>query len=157
MASEHESTSADELWRTVARGRLYFELGGLAFALQKGSTPAEFGRYVWGHGAVQRVGKDPLARDFVESEARELGHFIPDIQISFDELGDDLAQMYVADGCWGGYGKRRWGTAAYWGLTQDQVCDYCHECYRAWGEQLGLTITTNPQADGRCLIRATRP
>ncbi|MDP2936408.1 MAG: hypothetical protein Q8O86_07955 [Dehalococcoidia bacterium] len=157
-ASKIEQGSPADLWREVARGRLYFELGGLAFAVQKGFTPTEFGRHVWGHGAVQRTGKaDPTALEYMGGEAKEHLHFIPDIQVHFDVMEDDLAQMTLSNGCWGGYGKKRWGTASYWGLSQDQVCEYCHECYRAWGEQIGLSITTNPQADGTCFIRATRP
>lgn len=158
MALEPEVTDTDKLWREVARGRLYFELGGLAFAVRKGFSPTEFGRHIWGHGAVQHVGKpDPTAREYMLREAQDLSHFIPDIQLTYDSLEDALAQMTLSNGCWGGYGKKRWGTASYWSLTQDQVCQYCHECYGAWGEQIGLTITTNPQADGTCFIRATRP
>ena len=158
MAVELEENDGGKLWREVARGRLYFELGGLAFAIQKGSTPTEFGRHVWGHGAVQRQGKpDPTAQEYMRGEAKEHVHFIPDIQVNFDVMEDDTAQMTLSNGCWGGYGKKRWGTASYWGLSQDQVCEYCHECYRAWGEQLGLAITTNPQTDETCFIRATRP
>lgn len=153
-----EQATPEELWREVARGRLHFELGGLAFAVGKGFSPAEFGRHLWGHGAVQWVGKpDPTAREYMLAEAQEHHHFIPDIRVTFDRLEDNLAQMTISNGCWGGYGKRPWATASYWGLTQNQVCEYCHECYRAWGEQLGLTITTNPQSDGTCVIRATRP
>ena len=158
MSVELEEKDKDRLWREVARGRLYFELGGLAFAIKRGASPTEFGRHVWGHGAVQRQGKpDPGAQEYMRGEAKEHLHFIPDIQVNFDVLEDDLAQMTISNGCWGGYGKKRWGAASYWGLTQDQVCEYCHECYRAWGEQLGLSITTNPQPDGTCVIRATRP
>ncbi|MDP2661045.1 MAG: hypothetical protein Q8R28_09990 [Dehalococcoidia bacterium] len=157
MAEETVKRNTDELWRAVARGRLYFELGGLAFAVKKGFTPTEFGLHVWGHGAAMRAGKSPTAKDYMLGEAQEHVSFIPEIQITYDYLEDDRAQMTLSNGCWGGYGKKRWGTAAYWGLSQEQVCEYCHECYRTWGDQLGLSITTNPQADGTCFIRATRP
>lgn len=158
MAEEQGEKNTDKLWREVARGRLYFEMGGLAFAVKKGFTPTEFGLFIWGHGAVAVVGKpDPTATEYMLSEGKEHISFIPEIQVNYDYLEDDRAQMTISNGCWGGFGKKRWGAISYWSLTQDQVCEYCHECYRAWGDQIGLTITTNPQEDGSCQIRATRP
>jgi hypothetical protein len=149
---------AETRWQIVARGRLYFELAGLAFAVKSGHSPEDFARHIWGQGAARWMGKpDPTAQEYISKEVEAHEDFIPGIQIRRDVMTDREAQVSLLNCCWNGYGEKRWGTAAYWGLELEQVCRFCHETYRVWGQQLGLTVTTRQQADGSCILRATRP
>jgi len=147
-----------ELWLKTAKSRLRFELGGLAFAIQKGFTPEEYANHLWGKGAKSWMKKAaPDAGEYLQKEAEAFRCFYPEVGFEVVQAEKDRAELNMNDGCLGGWGKERWAIARSFGLTQLDVCRYCFEAFRVWAKQLGLRTVIGLQPDGKhCILRASR-
>lgn len=146
-----------ERWQAAARSRLRMELSGLAFAARRGHSPEEYAQELWGRGARAWMGKthpDPL--EYLEKEAQGMATLYPWIETSTMPVGPALAELVMTGGCLAGWGEDPWALARRLGLSQDQVCLYCQEAFRVWGQQLGLAVSLQPQADGTCVLRAAK-
>lgn len=149
-------TPTHQLWRKVALGRLRFELGGLAFALQKGATPEEYAHFLWGKGAKSWMGKvNPGAEEYLRKEAEAFRCFYPDVAFEVLETGENRAGLVFTGGCLGA-GDGSWALAESFGLTREDVCRYCHEAFRVWAKQLGLSAHIGPGEDGNCRLNVRR-
>lgn len=145
-------------WLKTARSRLRFELGGLAFAMQKGVTPEEYADFLWGKGAKTWMGKNrPSAGEYLKKEAEAFGRFYPEVGIEVVQAEKDRAELTFVEGCLGGWGKERWALARNFGLSQLDVCRYCFEAFGVWVKQLGLRTVIGLQPDGtHCILRVSR-
>lgn len=147
--------SVGERWLTAARSRLRVELAGLAFAVKNGHTPEEYARELWGRGARGWMGKpDPDPLEYLQKEAKAMATLYPWIEGSPSRVAPGIAEMVICEGCLAGWGNDRWALSRSFGLSQEQVCRYCQEAFRVWGDQLGLEVTLTPQVNGTCVIRA---
>lgn len=62
--------SSDRQWRGTARGRLKFELAGIAFARKAGFTPEDYTNHLWSTGAVKWMSKTaPTPTEYLLKEA----------------------------------------------------------------------------------------
>ncbi|MBI4303287.1 MAG: hypothetical protein HY665_02980 [Chloroflexi bacterium] len=148
---------ADSALRRAARSRLYVELAGLAFAVQKGFSPEEYARHLWSKGAARWMGKtSPDAAEYLLKEAEAFQCLFPSVVFEVIETGKESAELAFVKGCLGGWGKDPWNLARSLGLTKENVCRYCRESFRVWAEQLGLDAHTEPQENGTCRLRAVR-
>lgn len=149
---------AVKFWRRAARGRLRFELGGLAFAIDKGASPEEYARHLWGKGARTWMGKDePGVAEYLGKEAEAFRCFYPDVDFEVTGAGEESAEIVFTEGCLGGWGDAPRALASSFGLTREDVCRYCREAFRLWAGQLGLRATIGPEESGaRCVLRVQR-
>lgn len=148
-------TSFRERWQATARNRLRLELAALAFASRRGHTPEEYAREIWGRGAKGFMGKDnPEALEYLLKEAKAIAMFYPWVRTSVRRAAPGRAEMTLSDGCLAGWGEDRWAIASSYGLTPEQVCRYCREAFRVWGEQLGLAVSLAPQNNDTCVVLA---
>lgn len=148
-------TSIRDRWQATARNRLRLELAGLAFAIKHGHAPEEYAREIWGRGALGFMGKNnPKALEYLLKEARALSNFYPWVKLSVRKVAASRAEMTIFDGCLAGWGEDRWAVARGLGLTRDEVCRYCNEAFRVWGEQLGLAVSLEAQPDDTCVLSA---
>jgi len=147
--------SVRDRWQATARNRLRVELAGLAFATRHGHAPEEYAREIWGRGAKTFMGKDnPRALEYLLKEARAIAMFYPWVKASARRVAARRGEMVIADGCLAGWGDDRWAIARGLGLTREEVCRYCNEAFRVWGEQLGLDVSLTPQPDDTCVLSA---
>ena len=150
-------TSLRERWQATARNRLRLELASLAFATRHGHTPEEYAREVWGRGARGWMGKDsPKALEYLLKEAKAIATFYPWVKATPRKAGPGRAEAALTGGCLAGWGEDPWAIARGLGLTRADVCRYCHEAFRVWGQQLGLAVALTPQADDTCVLTARR-
>ncbi len=141
-------------WRRTARGRLKFELAGLAFAIKSGFTPEDYARHLWSTGAVKWMGKaTPTAKEYLLKEAEAFRELYPEVTFELGKLDNDEAKLIFTRGCLGGWGKDQWAMAQNLGLSQEQVCRYCRQAFLTWASQLGLRACPEPQADETCVLR----
>jgi len=146
-----------ECWQKTARSRLRFELGGLAFALQKGASPEEYAHHLWGKGARTWIGKDePSAAEYLAKEAEAFRCFYPNVAFEVTGAGEESAELVFTEGCLGGWGDKPWAMASSLGLNKEDVCRYCREAFRLWAGQLGLSATTGLGEDNRCRLNVYR-
>ena len=62
------------------------------------------------------------------------------------------AVLAFTGGCLTGWGKDPWALARRFGLSKEQVCRYCHESFRVWAGQLGLSADIGPGSEERCRL-----
>lgn len=146
-----------ERWYWAARSRLRMELGGLAFALKRGHKPEDYARELWGNGAVGWMGQvSPTPTRYLRKEARAISVLYPWVEASWGQDGAMRPWLTISRDCLAGWGPDRWALARSLGLAQEEVCRYCQEAFRVWGQQLGLAVSIDPQPDGTCLLKAER-
>lgn len=157
--AKNELGMALKLWRRTARGRLRFELGGLAFAMEKGASPEEYARHLWGTGARAWLGKqEPNAAEYLGREADAFHCFYPEVTFEVTRSDKDGAELVFTGGCLGGWGDTPWALAAGFGLVREDICRYCRAAFRLWAGQLGLLAAIGPSRNGaRCVLRVERP
>ncbi|MBI2830453.1 MAG: hypothetical protein HYX81_04760 [Chloroflexi bacterium] len=154
-------------WRRTARGRLKFELAGIAFALKHGLTPEDYARHLWSTGAMKWIdagnpafkstGKViPTVREYILKEAEAFQTLYPEVVFELSVLDDDEAELTFTRGCLGGWGTDQWAIARSLGLSKKDVCRYCQQAFRSWSEQLGLEACPEPDNLGTCVLRAKR-
>lgn len=144
-----------ERWMATARNRLRVELAGLAFATRHGHTPEEYAGEVWGRGAGGWMGKpDPTPLEYLHKEAAALANFYPWVKASARRAAPGRAEFLLSEGCLAGWGEDRWAIATSLGLSRQDVCRYCSEAFRVWGEQMDLKVSITPLSDGTCLLSA---
>ncbi len=145
-------------WRRTARGRLKFELTGIAFARKMGQTPEDWAEHLWSNGAVKWIGKpDPTVADYFAKEVEAFRTLYPEVVFEVTKEADNEAELVFARGsCLGGWARNQWAMANSLGLGKGHVCRYCREAFRSWGRQLGLQSCPTPQTDGTCILRVSR-
>ena len=150
--------SIRDLWLKTARGRLRLGLGGLAFAMERGFSPEDYARHLWGKGARTWMGKDePSAAEYLDKEAEAFRCFYPDVDFKVTRAGEESAEIVFTEGCLGGWGDAPRALASSFGLTREDVCRYCREAFRLWAGQLRLLATIGPEgSDTRCVLRVQR-
>ena len=154
-SSEVNSTSA--AWRKTARGRLRFELAGLAFACQDGSGPENYARHLWTKGSTPWMGKvEPTAAEYLLKEAKAFREFYPEVSFEVVESADTSAKLVFTDGCLGGWGRDQWAIARSLGLSKKDICAYCREAFRVWAEPLGLHTDIGPDNYEKCRLLVTK-
>jgi hypothetical protein len=145
-------------WRRAARGRLRFELAGIAFAKAHGLRPEDWSAQLWSGGAVRWMGADrPGADQYLEREADAFATLYPEVRFERSEWTPTRAALQFTRGCLGGWGRDRWATARGLGLDPEEVCRYCAEAFRLWAAQLGLDVEHECGVEGLCRLVATRP
>lgn len=155
--SKTEPNKMSKLWQRTAKSRLYFELGGLAFALKKRASPEEYARHLWGKGATRWMGKArPDAQEYLLKEAEAFRCFYPDVASEVVEAGEEVAELIFTGGCLGGWGEDPWALARSFGLVKADVCSYCRESFLVWAEQLGLIARIGPNESGTCRLRVVK-
>lgn len=143
-------------WRRTARGRLKFELAGIAFARKHGLTPEDYADHLWSTGAVRWMGKPaPTAGEYLLKEAEAFHTLYPEVGFDVVKAGDYEARLIFKRGCLGGWGKNQWAMANSLGLGKGHVCRYCRQAFRLWSSQLGLSACPEPLVDGTCVLRAS--
>ena len=155
----HENISPDKTrqsWRRTARGRLKFELAGVAFARKHGMTPEDYAEHLWSKGAAEWMGKpDPTAGEYLQKEADAFRILYPEVQFDITKRGDDFAELVFRPGtCLGGWGKDQWALAHSLGLGKGHVCRYCRQAFRLWSRQLGVDAVPEPVYTGICVLTA---
>ncbi|MBI4188338.1 MAG: hypothetical protein HY529_03925 [Chloroflexi bacterium] len=142
-------------WHRTARGRLKFELAGVAFARNKGFTPEDYANHLWSTGAVKWMGKaKPTAAEYLRKEAEAFRILYPDVVFTLTKSSDKEAELiFSRGGCLGGWGKKQWAMAQSLGIGKGHVCRYCRQAFRIWAKQLGLQVCPEPQTDGTCILR----
>jgi hypothetical protein len=149
--------SLERSWRRTARGRLKFELAGIAFARKHGLAPEQYADHLWSEGAVKWIGKEtPTAAEYMEKEAEAFRTLCPQVDFDIVESGGEYAELVFKSGCLGGWGKNQWAMAKSLGLGKGHVCRYCRQAFRAWAKQLGLEACPEPQLNNVCVLRASR-
>ena len=161
MTSSDRSKKQDisRQWRRTARGRLKFELAGIAFARQHGLTPEDYADHLWSSGAVQWMGKSaPTAGEYLLKEAEAFRTLYPEVALDVTKSGDKEAELiFRRSGCLGGWGQNQWAMANSLGLGKGHVCRYCRQAFRLWSGQLGLEACPEPKIDGTCVLQAKVP
>lgn len=146
--------NVERSWRRTARARLKMELAGLALAKKLGLSPENYARHLWSAGAPEWMGKTvPTAKEYLLKEAEAFEALFPEVKFKLEKLESGQAELTFTGGCLGGWGKDQWSIAKSLGLSQEEVCRYCCEAFRRWAAQLELEATTEPQADGRCVLK----
>ncbi|MBI2854618.1 MAG: hypothetical protein HYX87_06845 [Chloroflexi bacterium] len=141
----------------AARSRLKLELQGLAFAVTHGATPEEYARFLWGTGAQRWMGKDsPAADEYLLKEEEAMSHLFPWIKAQRVKMSPTEAEAVLLGGCLGGWGEKRFNLARSLGLFRKEVCRYCIEACRVWGEQLGLKVVPVPKCRAGCRLTVSR-
>ena len=152
------SADSAEAWRKTARSRLRFELAGLAFALQKGSSPEDYARHLWSKGAAAWMKKEaPGAGEYLLKEARAFRTLYPDVSFTVAKEGETESELVFTRGCLGGWGKDPWVVAKSVGLAKTDVCRYCREAFRIWAGQMGLIADIGPENESSCRLRVRAP
>ena len=142
-------------WRRTARGRLKFELAGIAFARKMGQNPEDWARQLFSAGAVKWIGKpDPTVAEYLAKEVEAFRTLYPEVVFEVAKEADNEAELVFAQGsCLGGWAKNQWTMAIDLGLGKGHVCRYCREAFRVWARQLRLKSCPTPQTDGTCILR----
>ena len=141
-------------WRRTARGRLKFELAGLAFARKSGFTPEDYANHLWSTGAVKWMGKAiPTTKEYLLKEAEAFSTLCPEVTFELGSSTDKEAELTFTRGCLGGWGRNQWEMARNMGLGKGHVCRYCRQAFRAWASQLGLQACPEPQTNDTCVLR----
>jgi len=144
-------------WRRTARGRLRFELAGIAFAKAHGLEPEAWSTQLWSDGAVRWMGSErPGADQYLDREAEAFATLYPEVSFERAEWSSSRAVLLFTRGCLGGWGRDRWATARSLGLDPADVCRYCAEAFRLWAAQLGLAAEHECDLEGLCRLIATR-
>jgi len=145
-------------WRRTARGRLRFELAGIAFALAHGLQPEDWSAQLWSAGAPVWMGRpDPAADEYLAREAEAFAVLYPEVRFERGEWTPERAALRFTRGCLGGWGRDRWSTARSLGLKPEHVGRYCAEAFRLWGAQLSLDVRHHFDANGPCVLSAFCP
>ncbi len=154
-----EKTETNRQWRRTARGRLKFELAGIAFARKHGLTPEDYANHLWSDGAVKWMGKStPTAGEYLLKEADAFRTLYPEVNLEVIKAGATQARLvFRQGGCLGGWGKNQWAMAHSLGLGKGHVCRYCRQAFRLWSRQLGLEACPEPLVDGTCVLKANVP
>ena len=148
-----EQDTISRQWRRTARGRLRFELSGIAFARAMGFAPEDWAKHLWSSGAVRWIGKAiPTAREYLLKEAEAFEALYPEVAFELGKLNDLEAELTFRRGCLGGWGKNQWAMAKSAGLGKGHVCRYCRQAFRSWASQLGLHSCAEPQTDETCIL-----
>ncbi|MBI4186128.1 MAG: hypothetical protein HY530_01305 [Chloroflexi bacterium] len=147
--------STQKRWRRTARGRLKFELAGVAFSRKAGLAPEDYAEHLWSAGAMEWMGTaTPTAREYLLKEAEAFETLYPEVVFKLSKLQDDRAELVFIQGCLGGWGKDQWAMARKLGLGKGHVCRYCRQSFRIWASQLGLEACPEPQSDRTtCILR----
>ncbi len=141
-------------WQSTARGRLKFELAGLAFACKNGFTPEDYARHLWSTGAVKWMGQaTPTVQQYLLKEAAAFRVLYPEVTFESGKLDSQEAELTFTGGCLGGWGKDQWAMANNLGLGKGHVCRYCRQAFRSWASQLQLQACPEPQTNGTCILR----
>ena len=150
-----EQDNINRRWRRTARGRLKFELAGVAFARKSGFTPEDYANHLWSTGAVKWIGgTHPAASEYLLKEAEAFRTLYPAVTFEITKESDNEAEIVFAQGsCLGGWGRNQWAMARNLGLGKGHVCRYCRQAFRSWSAQIGLQACSEPQTDGRCILR----
>ena len=155
-AQVEASRELRQKWQRTSRSRLHFELAGLALARRMGLDPEDYARYLWSKGAQDWMGRpDPTAKEYLLKEGEAILSLFPGVSFSIGKASDEDAELTFTRGCLGGWGKDRWAVARRLNLTKSNVCRYCHEAFRVWSAQLGLSARTYPQQDGTCTLHVS--
>ena len=149
----------NQRWRRTARGRLKFELAGIAFARKHGLTPEDYANHLWSSGAAEWMGRThPSAGEYLLREAEAFRTLYPEVEVEVTKSGDKNAELvFERGGCLGGWGKNQWAMATSLGLGKGHVCRYCRQAFRLWSAQLGLEACPEPKIDGICILQAKLP
>jgi len=153
-------SSAEERrnWRRTARGRLRFELAGIAFARAQGKRPEDWAAHLWSHGAQRWLGDaTPAANEYLDHEVEAFGALYPEVRLERAEWTATRAELRFTRGCLGGWGRDRWSIARALGLEPDDIGRYCAEAFRLWGAQLGLSVEHRFDAEHLCTLVARCP
>ena len=146
-------------WQRTARGRLKFELSGLAFARKHGFSPETYAEHLWGNSAaIKWMGKTaPTAWEYMLKEVEAFHTLYPEVSFQLNQLSDDEPELIFAIGCClGGWGRNQWGMANRAGLGKSHVCRYCRQAFRVWSDQLSLCALPEPQVNGSCILRVEK-
>jgi len=144
-------------WRRTARGRLKFELAGLAFARKHGFTPEQYANFLWESGAVKWMGKGaPTVCEYLQKEAEAFRTLCPEVEFEVTKCNDEEAELVFQKGCLGGFGKDQWAMAKSLGLGKGHVCRYCRQAFRIWAKQLGLDACPEPKLGNICVMTAKK-
>ena len=150
---EEEQDIIKKQWWRTARGRLKFELAGIAFARKNGFTPEDYANHLWSTGAVKWMGKAmPTAKEYLLKEAEACRTLCPRVIFELGSLTNKEAALTFTEGCLGGWGQDQWGMASNMGLSKKDVCRYCRQAFLAWTSQLSLQACPEPQTNGTCVI-----
>ncbi len=145
-------------WRRTARGRLKFELAGLAFARKHGLTPEDYADHLWSEGAAKWMGKEtPGAGEYLEKEAEAFRTLCPEVKFDITKGNHEDAEIIFKSGCLGGWGKDQWAMAKSLGLGKGHVCRYCRQAFRMWSKQLGLEACPEPKVGDICVLSVKKP
>lgn len=158
IRQDNKQDTASQKWRRTARGRLKFELAGIAFARKHGLTPEDYADHLWSEGAVKWMGKEaPDASEYLQKEAEAFRTLCPEIEFEIIKCGKYWAKLKFNKGCLGGWGKNQWAFAKGLGLGKGHVCRYCRQAFRIWAKQLGLEARPEPKVGDICLLTARKP
>ncbi len=148
-----ETDNVQRQWRRTARGRLKFELAGIAFARKSGFTPEDYANHLWSTGAVKWMGKtDPTVSEYLAKEIEAFRTLYPEVAFELVKSSDEEAELIFTQGCLGGWGRNQWAMARSLGLGKGHVCRYCRQAFRAWASQLGLQVCPEPQTNDTCVL-----
>ena len=144
-------------WRRTARGRLKFELTGLAFAKNAGYTPEQYANFLWSSGADRWMNfSDPSAGEYLLKEADAFYTLYPEVKFDIIKTEESEAILIFKSGCLGGWGKDQWSMAKGLGLGKGHVCRYCRQAFRQWGKQLEIDVCPEPRVGNICVLRARK-
>lgn len=144
-------------WRRTARGRLRFELAGIAFAKANGLQPEDWSAQLWSQGARRWMGTDaPPADEYLAREAEAFARLYPEVAFERREWTPDRATIQFTKGCLGGWGRDRWAPARSLDLSPEDVCRYCAESFRLWAAQLGIKVEHHCSTEDLCSLKAIR-
>jgi len=149
--------TSSQQWRRTARGRLKFELAGIAFARKHGLTPEDYANHLWSTGAAKWMGKNvPTAGEYLLKEAEAFRTLCPEVGFEVTKSGEKEAELIFKSGCLGGWGKNQWAMAKSLGLGKGHVCRYCRQAFRIWAKQLGLEACPEPTVGDICVLTALK-
>ena len=141
-------------WRRTARGRLGFELAGVAFARKAGFTPEDWAKHLWSSKAMKWMGKStPTAKEYLLKEVEAFSVLYPEVAFELGKQDDIEAELTFKQGCLGGWGQDQWATARNLGLGKGHVCRYCRQSFRSWSCQLNLQACPEPQTNQTCILQ----
>ena len=154
-----KQNTINQQWRRTARGRLKFELAGIAFARKHGLTPEDYANHLWSSGAATWMGKpSPAAGEYLLKEAEAFRTLYPEVSFDVVKSGDKEAELVFRRGCClGGWGKNQWAMAKSLGLGKGHVCRYCRQAFRLWAKQLGIDACPEPKVGDICVLTARKP
>ena len=143
-------------WQRTARGRLKFELAGLAFARKNGFTPEDYAKHLWSTGAIEWIGKTkPTAKEYLLKEIEAFRTLYPEVAFELNYTDDEEAELTFVGGCLGGWGQDQWAMVRNLGLGKGHMCRYCRQAFRSWAGQLGLQAWAQPRNNGTCVLRVS--